>query len=128
MTTEKLIQEANSVRANAHCPYSNYSVGAALFGENQIVYTGCNFENASYGLSICAERNAIGAMVADGCKKWKSLVIATENGGTPCGACLQVLSEFAATGNEEIILVDAKGSQKILTLNELFPLRFSLGF
>ena len=82
---------------NAYCPYSHFPVGAAVEGDDGKIYFGCNVENTSYGLTICAERNAIFSAVANGCKKIRSLVlVATEGHNTgPCGACRSVIDEFA---------------------------------
>lgn len=121
-----LIQMAIAASKNAHCPYSDYPVGSALLGSDGKVYVGCNFENASYGLSICAERNAIGAMVVAGCKNWRTIVVVTKDGGPPCGACLQVLSEFASDGNEKITMCNGSKKTTEMTLNQLLPVRFSL--
>lgn len=126
MNNLELVRAAIDASKNAHCPYSDYSVGAAILCACDNVYVGCNFENASYGLSICAERNAIGAMVVGGCKKWKAIAIVTKNGAPPCGACLQVLSEFATDGNENIILANEDEIIVETTLASLFPTRFSL--
>ena len=94
-TKELLIQKAMEIRPNAHAPYSDFWVGAALITEDGEVFCGVNFENASFGLTICAERNTIGTMVTAGQKSIKALAVATENGVTPCGACRQVMIEFA---------------------------------
>jgi cytidine deaminase len=89
-----LVSIARAMRRKAWAPYSGYRVGAALLGKNGRVYRGCNVENASYGLTICAERSAIFQAVADGCRSFQALAIATADGGPPCGACLQVACEF----------------------------------
>jgi cytidine deaminase len=88
---------ATAVRLNAHAPYSNYLVGAALLTRSGRVYTGCNVENASYGLCLCAERSAVAAMVAAGDRDPAALVVITNGpkAGSPCGMCRQVLAEFA---------------------------------
>ncbi len=88
---------AKAVRENAHAPYSHYKVGAALRTASGKLFAGCNVENASYGLSLCAERSAILQMVAAGEREPVALVVLTEGPivGTPCGACRQVLAEFA---------------------------------
>lgn len=94
---DNLVNAARAVREHAYAPYSSYSVGAALLSGSGRVYTGCNVENASYGLSICAERVAVAAMVADGERTIRALVVMTggDAPGPPCGMCLQMLVEFA---------------------------------
>ena len=92
-----LVSAAREARERAYAPYSSYSVGAALLSSSGRIYTGCNVENASYGLSICAERAAIAAMVADGERSVRAIAIVTDGPtpGPPCGMCRQVLAEFA---------------------------------
>ncbi|KAA0228043.1 cytidine deaminase [Fimbriimonadia bacterium ATM] len=93
---DALIQAAIEARQFAYAPYSEFRVGAAVEAAGGEVFTGCNVENASIGLTTCAERNAIAAMIRGGETKWTRIAIATENGARPCGACLQVLQEFAS--------------------------------
>ncbi|WP_309710455.1 cytidine deaminase [Armatimonas sp.] len=92
--TSELIQDALDVRQRAYAPYSNYFVGAAI-ATDVGVFSGCNVENASYGLCNCAERTAVFSAVAAGAKNITAVVVATRDGGSPCGACRQVLAEFA---------------------------------
>jgi cytidine deaminase len=101
----RLIQSALSVRKNAYCPYSRYAVGASVLTASGRIYSGCNVENSSYGLSLCAERTAIFNAVAAGDKKIRALCVATRS-PKPCGACRQVLMEFASQGSP-VLLVDA---------------------
>lgn len=115
---------AQSVRASAYAPYSGYFVGAALVTESGKTFVGVNFENLSYGAAICAERNAIGAMVAAGERRVARLVVATEDGGAPCGICLQVLAEFCST-DVPIILVDGQGRRSERSLGEFLPNAFA---
>lgn len=123
----RLESAARHARANAYAPYSVYSVGAAALGLDGQVYAGCNVENASSGLTVCAERNAIAAMVAGGCKSLAAIAISTRDGGTPCGACRQVMSEFAPEpGNLQILCLGDDGTRKLMTLGEIFPLPFGL--
>lgn len=117
---EDAIRAAIQVRDFAYCPYSKYAVGAAVLGGDGKIYLGCNVENASYGLTLCAERNAIGAMLSNGCKKWETIAIASQKGSFPCGACLQVLQEFA-TENATVILVDSDEKTSTFPLSELLP-------
>jgi cytidine deaminase len=125
----EFINAALAVRMRAHAPYSKFLVGAAVKADDGTIYVGCNVENASYGLTICAERNAIAQMVAAGRKRAVEVAITTMGGHAPCGACRQVLAEFAS--DLVIWLVDVDSSGKPLsaartTLNELLPMRFDL--
>lgn len=96
MTPAELLAAANEARRLAHAPYSRYRVGAALLTRDGRVYTGCNVENASFGLSICAERVAVFKAVSDGQREFVAVAIVTPDvGASPCGACRQVLHEFA---------------------------------
>ena len=92
----QLIEAARSAALNAYCPYSGFAVGAALLTRDGQVFTGCNVENASYGLTVCAERNAVGRMISSGVRDISAVVIYSRSASAarPCGACLQVLSEF----------------------------------
>lgn len=117
-----LIAAACAARQNAYVPYSNYAVGAALLTENGRIVTGCNVENSSYGLTICAERTAVVKMISEGERRIRAIVVCTENGGSPCGACRQVLSEFA--GDIPVWLVDAAGEHREITLHTLLPDHF----
>lgn len=122
-----LAAAAGSVRANAYAPYSVYNVGAALLADDGNVYVGCNVENASFGLTVCAERNAVGSMVAGGARRIDAIAVATEDGNVPCGACLQVLSEFVRDGEVTVALVAADGSARNLRFAELLPNGFDGG-
>ena len=119
---DALIQAAIEARQQAYAPYSNYAVGAALLAGNGRFYTGCNVENASYGLAICAERTAVVKMVSAGEQKIEAVVVCTANAGSPCGACRQVLTEFA--GDVPVWLVDADGNGRATTLHTLLPDHF----
>ncbi len=119
MTPEKLIDVAKKVRLNAHCPYSHYQVGAALLGKDGQVFSGCNVENASYGLTICAERNAATTAVGAGVRKFSALAVVTKDGASMCGACRQFLVEF---GKElKVYLASESGAYRTTTLEELLP-------
>ncbi len=120
----KLVDAAVQARKNAYAPYSNYRVGAAVMGESGKIYAGTNVENASYGLTICAERAAIFRAVSEGERHLVALAVVTENGGYPCGACRQVFAEFAAPDAEIIIATAAGEILDITTLGELFPHAF----
>jgi cytidine deaminase len=117
---------ARQVRANAHAPYSRFQVGAAVLTATGEVFAGCNVENASYGLTMCAERVAVGAAVAAGHKQIAAIAVATAGGHSPCGACRQVLSEFGPA--MEILLVDADDPTQVRTisLDKLLPEQFKL--
>lgn len=119
MTPADLAARAVAARSQAYAPYSGYAVGAALVSDDGAVFVGCNVENASYGLTVCAERNAYFAAVAAGRRRFSALAIATENGGPPCGACRQVAREFADDLN--VHLVDAAGRIRSTTLRALLP-------
>ena len=105
--------------ARAYAPYSGFAVGAALLSSNGVIYTGCNVENASYGLGICAERNAVAHAVASGDQTFDAVAVVTANGVTPCGACRQVLAEFNPA--MLVIVADAVGNQRRYRLTELLP-------
>jgi len=119
---ERLIQAALAAREKAYAPYSHYKVGAVLLGADGRLFTGVNVENASYGLSICAERTAVFKAVSEGCRAFQAMVVATKNGGSPCGACRQVLVEFAA--DMPVWLVDELGNGREMTLYTLLPDHF----
>lgn len=125
-TQQQLIDGALKVRAKAHAPYSRFHVGAAVLSASGEIFTGCNVENASYGLTMCAERVAVGAAVAAGNKQIAAIAVATAGGHSPCGACRQVLSEFGPA--MEILLVDADDPANVRTtsLDKLLPEQFSL--
>lgn len=123
-----LVDAAKRARQNAYAPYSRYKVGAAIVTASGTVYTGCNFENASLGACICAERNAIGQMIAAGERKPIACAVVTggRNPGTPCGICRQVMVEF--TPDMPIVLVGEHKSgqtRRMTTLAELIPDAFS---
>ncbi len=118
---QQLIQAAASVAGHAHAPYSRFRVGAALLTASGEIFAGCNVENASYGLTICAERGAVCAAVAAGHKKFVAIAIVTSGGHSPCGACRQVLAEFGPT--MEVLMVDADDPSRVrtTTLDKLLP-------
>ncbi len=120
----ELVDLAQGARSNSYAPYSRYRVGAAVLAESGKVYTGANVENSSYGLSVCAERVAIWKAVSEGERRILAVAVATENGGTPCGACRQVMSEFGS-GDMPVLIVDADGLKQRFRLDELLPEAFS---
>ncbi len=124
MTDKDLIEKAKRARPNAYAPYSNFKVGAALLTASGKVYTGANVENASYALTVCAERAAVQKAVNQGDKDFlKIAVVADRNPPvTPCGACRQVLSEFAE--NIEIVCANLQGKVRKYTLKQLLPQAF----
>ena len=119
----ELIRRAEAVRRRAYAPYSNYPVGAALLGRSGKIYEGANVENAAYPTTMCAERNAVFRAVSDGERAFEAIAVVTENGGAPCGACRQVLSEF---GSEVLVIIaDTTGKIHHTTpLHELIPHAF----
>jgi cytidine deaminase len=122
----RLVAAALECRELAYAPYSNFRVGAALLDDREQIHVGCNVENASYGLTICAERNAVAAAIASGARSLVAIAIASSQGVFPCGACRQVLFEF---GPELVIwLVDADDRTAVRewTLPQLFPSGFQL--
>lgn len=127
-TKERLVQKAREAAASAYAPYSRFSVGAAILGENGRIYTGCNVENASLGLTICAERNACTTMVADGETRIAAVAIyggKTAGGAAPCGACRQFMLEFAdAELKAPIYLAGADGTVAETTFEALCPMPF----
>lgn len=127
MTYEEMIELAKEASNKAYAPYSKFSVGACILTENDKIYTGCNFENSSYGLAICAERNAVGSAILDGERKIKAVAIYSPNmdNCTPCGACRQVLSEFKCENGLDVIVKIGDGI-KVYSLDELLPETFKL--
>lgn len=123
MDAKELMKIARKARQNAYAPYSHFAVGAALLAESGKVYTGCNIENASYGLTCCAERNAIFAAVGAGERRFKMLAVAADSSEpvAPCGACRQVIAEF---GIPLVVMGNLKESTKTMTAEELLPYGF----
>lgn len=116
---EKLVEQARAARRRAYAPYSHYLVGAAVLTAAGDVFTGCNIENASYGLTICAERVAIASAIAAGQRDFVMLALVTANGGSPCGACRQVMVEFAP--DMPVIIADEQGIRQTLPAHALIP-------
>jgi len=115
------ITAAKAVRKLAYAPYSRFAVGAALVARDGRIFTGCNVENLSYGLTMCAERVAIGKAISEGVKKFSAIAIvaSTRKPVSPCGACRQVLAEFSP--KMRVILATLGGKTEELTLDELLP-------
>lgn len=124
MMSEQLTKAALDARAHAVAPYSNFRVGAALITPEGKVYSGCNVENATYGLSVCAERVALWKALSEGERAFSRIAVATDSArpATPCGACRQLLWEFA--GDIEVILVNPQGRSETFQLAALFPEAF----
>lgn len=121
---QKLMDCAIKARENAYSPYSHFAVGAALLCEDGTLYEGCNIENASYGLTNCAEQTAIFKAVSEGHIKFRALAVVADTEGpcAPCGACRQVMAEFKIP---LIIMGNLMGNIKIVTIEELLPFSFS---
>jgi cytidine deaminase len=122
-----LVAAARAVRKRAYAPYSKFHVGAAVLDEKGRVHVGCNVENASYGLAICAERNAVAAAVAAGARAVRAIAVVTPTRpvGTPCGACRQVLAELARP-DAPVLLAGPTGTAEATTVGALLPRGFSL--
>ena len=125
---DPLLEAALRARKNAYAPFSRFKVGAALEDAKGQVHTGCNVENATYGLTVCAERVALLKALSEGARKFTRIAIAadTKKLTPPCGACRQMLWEFC--GNLEIHLVNLKGERETLKLKDLFPRPFDVSF
>ena len=125
---DPLVEAALAVRQNAHAPYSHFQVGAAIEDAAGRIHTGCNVENATYGLTICAERVAIFKAISEGARQFKRVVVAadTDTLTPPCGACRQILWEFC--GDVELTLVNPRGKTESLRLKDLFPRPFDASF
>jgi cytidine deaminase len=117
-----LIRQAQEVQEKAYAPYSNYQVGAALLGASGRVYTGCNVENAVYPEVICAERAAVVKAVSEGERDFLAIAVFTRDGGSPCGACRQVLNEFSSTMS--VFIADQEGNVRETTSGALLPDHF----
>ena len=123
---QDLVALARQVRDKAYVPYSDFLVGAALLGRSGRVYVGCNVENASYSLTICAERAAVFRAVSEGEKDFEAIAIVTATGAMPCGACRQVLREFGGPGGDlRVIVADLEGNTRSFTIDELLPEGFT---
>lgn len=119
MTPEQLVQHALEARQRAYAPYSNYLVGAAVLAEDGAVFPGCNVENAAYPSTICAERVALTSAIANGSRRFTAIAVATSNGGTPCGACRQVMAELGL--DMTVYISDEHGNFRTTSVRELLP-------
>ena len=128
MDYKSLIHEAIAAKEMAYAPYSHFRVGAALLTKGGKVYRGCNIENVSYGMTMCAERTAIFKMVSEGCTAFAAIaIVAGENAtdGAPCGACRQVMGEFAQNlSRTEVILASLNGDYIVETVASMMPYPF----
>lgn len=125
---DSLVQAAMEARLHAHAPFSNFAVGAAVEDATGRIFTGCNIENATYGLTICAERVAVFKAVSEGARDLRRIAIVAQTGDLtpPCGACRQILWEFC--GDAEIILANTAGKTETLRLASLLPRPFDASF
>jgi cytidine deaminase len=125
---ESLLAAALSAREHSHAPFSRFRVGAALEDDSGHIHTGCNVENATYGLTLCAERVAVFKAVSEGARRFRRIAIAADTDALtpPCGACRQILWEFC--GDIEIVLGNPRGLSETLRLKDLFPRAFDASF
>lgn len=125
---DPLLAAALAVRENASARFSNFKVGAALEDTDGHIHTGCNVENATYGLTVCAERVAVFKAISEGVRKFRRVAVAadTDSLTPPCGACRQILWEFC--GDIEVMLVNLQGKTETYRMKELFPKPFDASF
>jgi cytidine deaminase len=118
---DKLVRLARKAQKHSVAPFSRFRVGAALLATDGTIYSGCNVENSSYGLTMCAERTALFKAVSEGERRFRAIAIVSDDDGytSPCGACRQVILDLA--GNIDIVLADRKGHIRVHTMNELLP-------
>jgi cytidine deaminase len=125
---DALIDAALGARENAHAPYSMFKVGAAILDSSGRIHTGCNVENATFGLTICAERVAVVKAVSEGAKGFSRVAVVADTDvlTPPCGACRQILWEFC--GDAELILANLRGKTESMRLSDIFPRAFDATF
>jgi len=125
---DPLVEAALAVRSHAYAPFSKFLVGAALEDDAGGIHTGCNVENATYGLTVCAERVAVFKAISEGARRFRRMAVAADTPTLtpPCGACRQILWEFC--GDIEIVLVNLEGATETLRLSTLFPRPFDASF
>ena len=121
---DRMVEAATSVRGRAWAPYSGFAVGAAILDADWCIHVGCNVENASYGLSVCAERHAVASAIAADARVFSAVVVVTDSSppASPCGACRQVLAEF---GDFPVILVNLAGDRIVTSVGDLLPNAFT---
>ena len=126
--SDALLDAALAARENAFAPYSKFRVGAAIEDADGLIHTGCNVENATYGLTVCAERVAVFKAISEGVRKFRRVAIAADTDALtpPCGACRQILWEFC--GDVEIVLVNPRGKTETHRLKDLFPKPFDVSY
>jgi cytidine deaminase len=119
-----LITAARQARENAHAKFSNFKVGAALLSSSGKIYGGCNVENATYGLTICAERVAIFKAISEGERRFDAIAVVTDTGAltAPCGACRQIIWEFC--GDVPVVMANLRDKTEIVSMSQLFPKPF----
>lgn len=124
MIEDRLIQAASEARRFAYAPYSHFAVGAAVLAASGRIYAGCNIENASYGLTMCAERNAVFQAIIAGEQQLTALAVIADTPAPtpPCGACRQVMAEFTI---QTVIMANCRGESRTVKLNELLPWAFN---
>jgi cytidine deaminase len=122
--SDPLIEAALAAREHAHAPFSGFKVGAAIAAGSGRIFTGCNIENATYGLTICAERVALFKAISEGARDLRRVAVATDRKtpAPPCGACRQILWEFC--GDAELVLVNLEGDSESVRLSDIFPRPF----
>ncbi len=125
---DPLLEAALRARENAHAPFSNFRVGAAIEDDSGRIHTGCNVENATYGLTVCAERVAVFKAISEGARTFRRVAVAADSDvlTPPCGACRQILWEFC--GDVELALVNLQGKTESFRLKDLFPRPFDASF
>lgn len=123
-----LVEAALAARLHAHAPYSNFQVGAAIEADDGRIFTGCNVENSTYGLTVCAERVAVFKAISEGARHFKAIAVAadTKTLTPPCGACRQILWEFL--GDVPLTLANLEGKVEHIRLSEIFPRPFDASF
>ena len=125
---QALVDAALAARLNAHAPFSHFMVGAAVEAEDGRIFTGCNVENATYGLTVCAERVAVFKAISEGARKFRSIAVSADSKTLcpPCGACRQILWVFL--GDVPLTLVNLEGRTETMRISEIFPRPFDASF
>ena len=125
---QEIIEAATAARENAHAPFSHFKVGAALLTKSNEIVTGCNIENASYGLTICAERVAIFKAISENKKDFARICVVADTDALtpPCGACRQIIWEFC--GDVEVLMANLQGKEETFQMSELLPKAFDAKF